>query len=120
MEIKNIKIKELGKKSFTILTSNRNIRRMNEFQLEIAKISDIDEDAPATEQFKANIAVITATLAFLRAILNLDDEQMEILEDLDTTRTQEIANYLSSRLMGLTDEQWEEIQKENAENPKDE
>ena len=113
MEIKNIKIKELGKKSFVVLTSNRNI-------LEIAKISDIDEDAPATEQFKANIAVIAATLAFLRAILNLDDEQMEVLEDLDTVRTQEIANYLSSRLMGLTDEQWEEIQKENAENPKDE
>ncbi|WP_369075414.1 phage tail tube assembly chaperone, partial [Streptococcus anginosus] len=53
MEIKNIKIKELGKKSFVVLTSNRNIRRMNEFQLEIAKISDIDEDAPMTEQFKA-------------------------------------------------------------------
>ena len=119
MEIKNIKIKELGKKSFTVLTSNRNVRRMNEFQLEIAKISDIEEDAPMTEQFKANIGVITATLAFLRAVLNLSDEQMEILEDLDTERTQEIANYVSGRLMGLSDDQLEEIKKENAENPKE-
>ena len=119
MEIKNIEIKELGKKTFTVLTSNRNVRRMNEFQLEIAKISDIEENAPMTEQFKANIAVITATLAFLRAVLNLSDEQMEILEDLGTERTQEIANYVSGRLMGLSDEQLEEIKKENAENPKE-
>ncbi|MCW1021178.1 phage tail assembly chaperone, partial [Streptococcus anginosus] len=63
--------------------------------------------------------VITATLAFLRAVLNLSDEQMEILEDLDTERTQEIANYVSGRLMGLSDEQLEEIKKENAENPKE-
>jgi hypothetical protein len=119
MEIKNIKIKELGKKTFTVLTSNRNVRRMNEFQLEIAKISDIEEDAPITEQFKANIGVITATLSFLRAVLNLSDEQMEILEDLDTERTQEIANYVSGRLMGLSDEQLEEIKKENVENPKE-
>ena len=44
---------------------------------------------------------------------------MEILEDLDTERTQEIANYVSGRLMGLSDEQLEEIKKENAENPKE-
>ena len=119
MEIKNIKIKELGKKTFAVLTSNRNVRRMNEFQLEIAKISDIEEDAPMTEQFKANIGVITSTLAFLRAVLNLSDEQMEILEDLDTERTQEIANYVSGRLMGLSDEELEEIKKENVENPKE-
>lgn len=119
MEIKNIKIKELGKKSFTALTSNRNVRRTNEFQLETARILEDYEEAEMNDRLKLEIELITTTLAFLRAVLNLSDDQMEILEDLDTERTQEIASYVSGRLMGLSDEQLEEIKEENAENPKE-
>lgn len=118
MEIKNIKIPELGKKAFVVLTSNKNMRKMNLFQLEMAKIADIDTD-DMVASLEANVKGIELTLDYLREILGLTDEQVDILDDLEMQRTQEIANYLSARLMGLSDKQIKEIKENGEADPKE-
>jgi len=119
MEIKNIKIPELGKKTFTVLTSNKNIRKMNQFQLEMAKIADKQSEDDMTTVMAANIEAIEAVLVYLQEVLGLTDEQVEILDNLEMQRTQEIANYLSARLMGLSDKQIKEIEASSESDPKE-
>lgn len=118
MEIKNIKIPELGKKAFVVLTSNKNMRKMNLFQLEMAKIADVDTD-DMVASLEANVKGIELTLDYLREILDLTDEQVDTLDDLEMQRTQEIANYLSARLMGLSDKQIKEIEENGEASPKE-
>lgn len=118
MEIKNIKIPELSKKAFVVLTSNKNMRKMNLFQLEMAKIADIDTD-DMVASLEANVKGIELTLDYLREILGLTDEQVDILDGLEMQRTQEIANYLSARLMGLSDKQIKEIEENGESDPKE-
>ena len=105
-EIKTVTIKELSKKPFVIATTNRNMRRMQLYQLEIAKLSDTPDD-DLTAQIEAGINIIDETLKFMRSILDLDDAQMEVLENMDYEETQKIAQRITGRMMGLSDEEIE-------------
>ena len=105
-EIKTVTIKELSKKPFVIATTNRNMRRMQQYQLEIAKLSDTPDD-DLTAQIEAGINIIDETLKFMRSILDLDDAQMEVLENIDYEETQKIAQRITGRMMGLSDEEIE-------------
>lgn len=105
-EIKTVTIKELSKKPFVIATTNRNMRRMQQYQLEIAKLSDTPDD-DLTAQIEAGINIIDETLKFMRSILDLDDAQMEVLENMDYEETQKIAQRITGRMMGLSDEEIE-------------
>ena len=100
MEIRTIKIPEISKKPFTVTTSNRNVLRMHEYQLAVLKISDTIEDGDTQEQAQE-------MLGFIRAVLNLNDEDYDKLLDLENKRTQEIAEKLVGYMYGLTDEQLE-------------
>lgn len=105
-EIKTLTIPELAEKPFVIATTNRNMRRMQQYQLEIAKLSDTPDD-DLTAQIEAGINIIDETLKFMRSILDLDDAQMEVLENLDYEETQKIAQRITGRMMGLSDEEIE-------------
>lgn len=105
-EIKTLTIPELAKKPFVIATTNRNMRRMQQYQLKIAKLSATPDD-DLTAQIAAGIDIIDETLKFMRAILDLDDAQMEVLENMDYEETQKIAQRITGRMMGLSDEEIE-------------
>lgn len=107
MEIRTIQIPELSKKAFKVVTSNRNVLRMHEYQLEVLKVSDNVSEADTQEQAQASYTILKEMLSFIRAILNLDDEAYDKLLDLDNERTQEIAEKLVGYMYGLTDEQLE-------------
>lgn len=107
MEIRTIQIPELSKKAFKVATSNRNVLRMHEYQLEVLKISDNVSEADTQEQAQASYTILKEMLSFIRAVLNLDDEAYDKLLDLDNERTQEIAEKLVGYMYGLTDEQLE-------------
>lgn len=107
MEIRTIKIPEISKKSFQVITSNRNVLRMHEYQLAVLKISDTIEGSDMQEQTQASFTTLKELLSFIRAVLNLDDEAYDKLLDLDNQRTQEIAEKLVGYMYGLTDEQLE-------------
>lgn len=107
MEIRTIQIPEISKKAFKVTTSNRNVLRMHEYQLEVLKVSDTAENADTKEQMQASFTILKEMLGFIRAVLNLDDEAYDKLLDLDNERTQEIAEKLVGYMYGLTDEQLE-------------
>lgn len=107
MEIKTITIPEVQKKAFEVNTSIRNMKRMFAYQLAVAKVSDeLDED-DVVGQINASLKGLDETLAFIRAILNLDDDAYEKLLDLDSGRVQKISEQITGHLLGLTDEQLE-------------
>lgn len=108
MEVKTIKIPELSKKTYSVLTSNRNVMRMHEYQLAVLKLGDDVNEEDTLAQTKASYEVLREMLSFIRAILNLDEEAYDKLLDLDYTRTQEISEKIVGYMYGLTDEQLEE------------
>lgn len=107
MEIRTIKIPEISNKPFTVTTSNRNVLRMHEYQLAVLKISDTIEDGDTQEQAQGSYSILKEMLGFIRAVLNLNDEDYDKLLDLENKRTQEIAEKLVGYMYGLTDEQLE-------------
>ena len=105
MDIKTFVISELQKKAFEVHTSVRNIKRMFAYQLAVAKVSDeLDED-DVVGQISASLKGLDETLAFIRAVLNLDDDAYEKMLDLDSERVQKISEQITGHLLGLTDEQ---------------
>lgn len=108
MEIKTIVIPELQKKAFEVHTSIRNMKRMFTYQLAVAKVSDeLDED-DVVGQISASLKGLDETLAFIRAVLKLDDDAYEKLLDLDSERVQKISEQITGYMLGLTDEQLED------------
>ena len=108
MEVKTIVIPELQKKAFEVHTSIRNMKRMFAYQLAVAKVSDdLDED-DVVGQIEANFKGLDETLAFIRAVLNLDDDAYEKLLDLDSERVQKISEQITGYMLGLNDEQLED------------
>ncbi len=119
MENKKIKIPELSKKAFEVFTSNRNMKRVAEYQLAVLKITDSVEEKGALEQAEAQIKSVDATLSFIRAILDLDDEAYEKLLDLDYSKTQDIAEKLVGYMYGLSDEDLKEAANAGNADPKE-
>ena len=108
MEVKTIVIPELQKKAFEVHTSIRNMKRMFAYQLAVAKVSDdLDED-DVVSQISASLKGLDETLAFIRAVLNLDDDAYEKLLDLDSERVQKISEQITGYMLGLNDEQLED------------
>lgn len=116
MEVKTIKIPELSKKAFEVHTSIRNMKRMFTYQLAVAKVSDELDDNDVVGQISASLKGLDETLAFVRAILDLDDDAYEKLLDLDSERVQKISEQITGYMLGLSDEQLEESK--GAEDPK--
>lgn len=117
MEIRTIQIPEISKKAFKVTTSNRNVLRMHEYQLAVLKISDTVESGDTQEQAQGSYSILKEMLGFIRAVLNLNDEDYDKLLDLENQRTQEIAEKLVGYMYGLTDEQLEDVTGET--DPKD-
>ena len=108
MEVKTIVIPELRKKAFEVHTSIRNMKRMFAYQLDVAKVSDgLDED-DVVSQISASLKGLDETLAFVRAVLDLDDDTYEKLLDLDSERVQKISETITGYMLGLSDEQLED------------
>ena len=94
------------KKRFNVKASNKNMRKVYEQQLKMAKIdaaNDTDADTDITETFKNNLAVIDSTEDFIDTILKLTAKQRDVLEDLDQAATVDMANHISMRLLGMSE-----------------
>ena len=108
MEVKTIVIPELQKKAFEVDTSIRNMKRMFAYQLAVAKVSDGLDEADVVSQISASLKGLDETLAFIRAVLKLDDDAYEKLLDLDSERVQKISEQITGYMLGLSDEQLED------------
>lgn len=114
MEVKKIKLKELGKKDYTVLTSVRNIQRLYKYNLAIARVLDIDEseEIKMTEQVNIQMSVLDETLAFIRAILDLDDPEYDKLQDFDMDSLNKLAQKIGAILQGMDEQEVADAPKE--------
>lgn len=106
------------KKRFNVKASNKNMRKVYEQQLKMAKIdaaNDTDADTDITETFKNNLAVIDSTEDFITTTLKLTAKQRDALEDLDQAETVDMANHISMRLLGMSEKDIKEANEPEAE-----
>lgn len=105
-----ITVKQLNK-TFDIKPTNEVIRKVYQFQLDNAKLSS-DASQNTVKMFESGIKLIDLIENFLKDILGLTKSQVEKIDkEMEQSDLSEMSNYVSSRLMGMTDK---EIQEQNA------
>jgi hypothetical protein len=92
------------KKTFEVKPTNKVIRSVYQFQLDSAKLSNVQGKKPV-ELFSDAIKMIDNIEDFLVKTLGLSKEEAKKLDDdFDQADISEMANYVASRLMGMSDE----------------
>lgn len=126
MSIK-IRISELNnKKPFFVETTNSNMRKVLEFQLMLSKVDDLtkqlDEDegsVSATQVLTKRLEVLDNTLSFINGILNLTKEQYNRLDHIEQEDTLLLANRISMRMNGQTEQEIKETLEGDADEGKE-
>lgn len=96
------------KKTFDVKTTNKVMRSVYQFQLDSAKLSSRQgEDGVGI--FSDAIALIDRMEDFLVKTLGLSKQDAEKLDDyFESKDVQKMANYVASRLLGMSDEEIKE------------
>ena len=100
------------KKTFDVKTTNKVMRSVYKFQLDSAKLAS-RQGKDVVGIFSDAIALIDRMEDFLVKTLDLSKQDAKKLDDYFSSEdVQKMANYVASRLMGMSDE---EIKAERAE-----
>lgn len=91
-----------------VKTSNKNMRKTLQYQLDQAKAQDIADKEP-DEQIELSLKLIDDTEDYIVDMLGLDDKGKDKLENLELEQSTEIATRISLRLNGLTDQEIDKI-----------
>lgn len=104
-----LRFKELGMNKPTfVTTSNKNMRKTLQYQLDQAKAQDIGDKEP-DEQIELSLKLIDNTEDYIVDMLGLDDKGKNKLENLELEQSTEIATRISLRLNGLSDQEIDKI-----------
>ena len=96
------------KKTFDVKTTNKVMRSVYQFQLDSAKLSS-GQGKNGVGIFSDAIALIDRMEDFLVKILGLSKQDAEKLDDyFESKDVQKMANYVASRLLGMSDEEIKE------------
>lgn len=92
------------KKTFDVKTTNKVMRSVYQFQLDSAKLANV-QDKDGVSIFSDAIALIDRMETFLVKTLGLSKQDAEKLDNYYSSEdVQKMANYVASRLMGMSDE----------------
>lgn len=96
------------KKTFDVKTTNKVMRSVYQFQLDSAKLSNM-QGKKSSEVFSDAIKLIDNIEGFLTNTLGLSKAEAKKLDDdFGQEDISEMANYVASRLMGMSDEEIKE------------
>ncbi|AWR92442.1 phage tail protein [Lacticaseibacillus paracasei] len=98
-----IKVSQLSNCMHEVKTSNRNMEKMYDLQLMMAKGDDIQDKEPI-EIIKIQRDMLRGLTEFLTTVLGLNKQEQEKLADMEFKPTIEAANYIFERMMGMSDE----------------
>ncbi|HJE97269.1 MAG TPA: phage tail assembly chaperone [Ligilactobacillus acidipiscis] len=100
-----IKVEQFKKTPFEVKASNKNVTAAYELQLNFAKVSQKmeQEDIDPMDIMQLNLDTTNHVIQFVCDILKLNDKQKDILEDMETQETTELATRISMRLMGMSE-----------------
>ena len=96
------------KKTFAVKPTNKVMRSVYQFQLDSAKLSNM-QGKKSSEVFSDAIKLIDNIEGFLTNTLGLSKAEAKKLDDdFGQEDISEMANYVASRLMGMSDEEIKE------------
>lgn len=98
-----IKVSQLSNRVHEVKTTNRNMEKMYDLQLLMAKADDIANMEPV-EIIKVQRDMLHDSIDFLTTVLNLNKQETEKLGDLEFADTIQVVNYTFERMMGMSDE----------------
>lgn len=98
-----IKVSQLSNRLHEVKTTNRNMEKMYDLQLLMAKADDIADMEPV-EIIKMQRDMLHDSIDFLTTVLNLNKQEIDKLGDLEFANTIQAVNYVFERMMGMSDE----------------
>ena len=98
-----IKVSQLSNRVHEVKTTNRNMEKMYDLQLMMAKADDIANMEPV-EIIKVQRDMLHDSIDFLTTVLSLNKQEIEKLGDLEFADTIQAVNYTFERMMGMSDE----------------
>jgi hypothetical protein len=98
-----IKVSKLSNRVHEVKTTNRNMEKMYDLQLMMAKADDIANMEPV-EIIKVQRDMLHDSIDFLTTVLNLNKQEIDKLGDLEFADTIQAVNYVFERMMGMSDE----------------
>ena len=98
-----IKVSQLSNRVHEVKTSNRNMEKMYDLHLLMAKAGDV-ADMERVEIIKMQRDMLHDSIDFLTTVLGLNKQEIEKLGDLEFADTIQAVNYTFERMMGMSDE----------------
>jgi len=120
-----INISKLGlkKKSAEVKTTVKVVNAATNLQILMLKMDkmQLDSDADPLTVMEQSQQAVTAMTSFLQAVLKLSEKELDTV--MNAVTMDELSNFISyvlARIQGLSEEQWQQTLKENAddEDPK--
>ncbi|QMU09315.1 molecular chaperone (plasmid) [Levilactobacillus suantsaii] len=115
-----INIAKLGlkKKTAEVKTTVKVVNEATNLQILMLKMDkmQLDSDADPLTVMEQSQQAVTAMTSFLQAVLKLSEKDLDTV--MNAVTMEELSNFISyvlARIQGLTEEQWKQILKENAE-----
>ena len=107
-----ISFKELRKTQFEVKATVNNLKKTYKVQLKLATLEDaMDEDTPV-ESLQSVLDALENVTDYVVDMLKLKDTEIEKLEELDQEELMTLAQRLYMRIMGMSEQEIEDIQNE--------
>lgn len=107
-----ISFKELRKTPFEVKATVKNLKKTYKVQLKMATLEDaMDEDTPV-ESLQSVLDALENVTDYVVDMLKLKDTEIEKLEELDQEELMTLAQRLYMRIMGMSEQEIEDIQNE--------
>ncbi|MCT0020248.1 phage tail assembly chaperone [Weissella cibaria] len=107
-----ISFKELRKTPFKVKATVKNLKKTYKVQLKLATLEDaMDEDTPV-ESLQSVLDALENVTDYVVDMLKLKDTEIEKLEELDQEELMTLAQRLYMRIMGISEQEIEDIQNE--------
>lgn len=116
-----INISKLGlkKKTAEVKTTVKVVNEATELQIMMLKMDkmQLDSEADPLTVMENSQKAITSMMDFLKAVLKLSEKEVDtVMDNLSLDELSDFISYVLARIQGLSEEQWQETLKENAEN----
>ena len=115
-----INISKLGlkKKSAEVKTTVKVVNEATNLQILMLKMDkmQLDSDADPLTVMEQTQKAVTAMTDFIQAVLKLSEKDLDtVMNAVTMDELSDFISYVLARIQGLTDEQWQQTLKENAE-----
>ena len=111
----NIKVEQLAKKPFEVKGSVKNLKKIYQFQKDMAEMEGLTEDKQGVEVFDAMTNMLDELIENIDNMLHLTDKQHEAIEDMEQEEVINIAQYVAMRLMGMSEAEIEKALSDDSE-----